>query len=101
LYIHSYKSLESKKWKFLIFFFYKFKRDNSVKNHWTITTFKLGLHMPMMYPYFKFELNVCSTVAKIMNGTSMVTEWQNDRMMEQGNTILFPPPPISLKLSYQ
>ena len=31
------------------------------KNHPTMTKFKLDLHNPMMYPYIKFELNVCNT----------------------------------------
>jgi hypothetical protein len=37
-----------------------FKKDNSVKNHWTATKFKLDLRNPMMYLYIKFELNVCN-----------------------------------------
>ena len=30
------------------------------KNHPTMTKFELDLHNPMMYPYTKFELNVCN-----------------------------------------
>jgi hypothetical protein len=30
------------------------------KNHQTMTKFKLDLHNPKMYPYTKFELNVCN-----------------------------------------
>jgi hypothetical protein len=30
------------------------------KNHPTMTKFELDLHNPMMYPYIKFELNVCN-----------------------------------------
>ena len=33
---------------------------NSVKNYPTMTKFKLDLHNPKMYPYTKFELNVCN-----------------------------------------
>jgi hypothetical protein len=29
-------------------------------NHPTMTKFELDLHNPMMYPYIKFELNVCN-----------------------------------------
>jgi hypothetical protein len=38
-----------------------FKGDSSVKkNHQTMTKFKLDLLNPMMYPYIKFEFNVCN-----------------------------------------
>jgi hypothetical protein len=30
------------------------------KNHPTMTKFELDLHNPKMYPYTKFELNVCN-----------------------------------------
>jgi hypothetical protein len=30
------------------------------KNHPTMPKFDLDLHNPMMYPYTKFELNVCN-----------------------------------------
>jgi hypothetical protein len=35
--------------------------DNSVKkDHWTTTKFKLDMRNPMMYPYIKFERNMCN-----------------------------------------
>jgi hypothetical protein len=34
--------------------------DNSVKNHWTATKFKVDLRNPLMYPSIKVELNVCN-----------------------------------------
>jgi hypothetical protein len=30
------------------------------KNHPTMTKFELDLHNPTLYPYTKFELNVCN-----------------------------------------
>jgi hypothetical protein len=33
---------------------------NLSKNHQTMTKFELDLHNPKMYPYTKFELNVCN-----------------------------------------
>jgi hypothetical protein len=35
-------------------------RGITVKNHQTMTKFKLDLRNPMMYPNIKFELNVCN-----------------------------------------
>jgi hypothetical protein len=32
-----------------------------LKNHQTATKFNLDLHNPMLYPYLKFELNVCNS----------------------------------------
>jgi hypothetical protein len=31
------------------------KKDNFVKNHWTMTKFEIDLHNPMMYPYIKLN----------------------------------------------
>jgi hypothetical protein len=39
-------------------FFSKFKRDNSVSYHQTMTKFKLDQCILMIYPYVKFELNM-------------------------------------------
>jgi hypothetical protein len=52
--IHSSKQkLESINLKFQ--FCSKFKRGNSVKNQWTITKFKLDLHIPMTNLHMQFE----------------------------------------------
>jgi hypothetical protein len=53
LYIHPNKSWRAETELF-------FKRDNSVKNHPTMAKFELDLHNHMMYPYTKFEFNVCN-----------------------------------------
>jgi hypothetical protein len=53
LYMHTNKKLESGNWKFL--FFSKFKRDNSVKNQWTITKFEHDLRIPIMYLHIQFQ----------------------------------------------
>jgi hypothetical protein len=37
-----------------------FKRDNPVKKSSDMTIFELDLHNPKMYPYTKFEVNVCN-----------------------------------------
>jgi hypothetical protein len=31
------------------------------KSNWTVTKFNFDLRNPMMYPYIKYELNVCYT----------------------------------------
>jgi hypothetical protein len=52
MYIHTNKSSRAETENFL-------KRDNSVKNHRNATKLKLYLCNSKMYPYIKFELNVC------------------------------------------
>jgi hypothetical protein len=37
-----------------------FSRGITLKNHRTMSKFKLHLRNRMMYPYIKFELNVCN-----------------------------------------
>jgi hypothetical protein len=49
-YIYPYKILRTGTENF-------FRRDNSVKNHRTMTKFKLKLHIPIKYPYITFKLN--------------------------------------------
>jgi hypothetical protein len=41
--------------KLKISFFFFFKRDNSVKNQWTITKFELDLRIPMTDLHMQFE----------------------------------------------
>jgi hypothetical protein len=42
------------------------------KNHQTMTKLELDLHNSKMYPYTKFELNVCrATVQEITNGNQL------------------------------
>jgi hypothetical protein len=56
--IHAPKQkLESGNWKFQ--FFSKFKRDNSVKNQWTITKFEFDLHISMTNLHMQFEPYTC------------------------------------------
>jgi hypothetical protein len=49
----SKQKLESGNWKFQ--FFFKFKRDISAKNQWTITKFELDLRIPMTNLHMQFE----------------------------------------------
>jgi hypothetical protein len=53
----SYTCIQTKAWerKLKISIFSKFKRDNSVKNQWTITKFKLDLRIPMSNLHMHFE----------------------------------------------
>jgi hypothetical protein len=51
-----------------------------------MTKFEFDLHKPMMYPYTKFELNVC--IRSRDNGTE--TNLWNDGMLK-GNTICLRP----------
>lgn len=59
LYIYvSLQKLESGNCEFL-FFFFKFKRHNSVKNNWNRTKLKLSLYICISHPsYITFKLNV-------------------------------------------
>jgi hypothetical protein len=41
------------------FLFFLFKRDNSVKNQWTITKFELHLRIPMANLHMQFEPYTC------------------------------------------
>jgi hypothetical protein len=45
------------------------------KNHQTMTKFEIDLHNPMMYPYTKFELNVCNRLKD--NERKPFMEWRN------------------------
>jgi hypothetical protein len=47
------------KLKISIYFFFLFKRDNSVKNQWTKTKFKLDLRIPMTNLHMQFESYTC------------------------------------------
>ena len=65
------KCCQDNEWKLKISnFFSKFKRDNSVKNHRTMTKFEHDLRIPMTCPYVKFELNVCNCC------------WDNERKLK-------------------
>ena len=46
------------------------------KNYPTMTKFEFDLHNPKMYPYTKFELNVCTHSRD--NERKPISEWQND-----------------------
>jgi hypothetical protein len=53
---YTYIQTKIKEWKLKFF-----SREITLsKNHPTMTKFELDLHNPMMYPYTKFELNVCN-----------------------------------------
>jgi hypothetical protein len=41
-----------------------------------MTKFEYDLHNPMMYPYTKFELNVCNRSKD--NERKPIMEWRND-----------------------
>jgi hypothetical protein len=56
-------------------------RKITVKNYQITIKFRLDLHIPMMYPYIEFELNVCNGC--IDNERKL----HDDRTTEQGNTI--------------
>jgi hypothetical protein len=45
--------------KLKICIFFMFKRDNSVKNQWTITEFELDLRIPMTNLQMQFESYIC------------------------------------------
>lgn len=55
IYIHPFKSLSAETENFLCFF--KFKKHNSVKNHRTLTIFKLDLRINIAYPHIKFVMS--------------------------------------------
>lgn len=55
MYIHPFKSLSAETENFLCFF--KFKKHNSVKNHRTLTIFKLDLRINIAYPHIKFVMS--------------------------------------------
>jgi hypothetical protein len=47
------------------------------KNHQTMTKFEIDLHNSNMYPYTKFELNVCNHF-RDNEWKPMIMEWRND-----------------------
>jgi hypothetical protein len=52
---YSYITKKIREWQLKIsYFFSKFKRDSSVKNHWNMTKFEHDLHIPKTY------LHICN-----------------------------------------
>jgi hypothetical protein len=49
-----------------------------------MTKFELDLHNPKMYPYIKFELNVCNR-SRDNERKPVIIEWRSDGMTK-GNT---------------
>jgi hypothetical protein len=71
--IHTYKQ-KLREWKLKI----SSRGITLSKNHQTMTKFELDLHNPMMYPYSKFELNMCNCSRDNVR-KPMIMEWPKSK----------------------